>query len=68
MSPAALRRYAVGFVGWTVYETFVLASSEANAITKGQALYNTDGLGDCTAGSGEGESWYAQSLDEEVAL
>jgi hypothetical protein len=66
MSPAATRRYVVGFKSWTVYETVVLASSEREAITKGKALYDLNGLGEFSVSDGGEEPWHARYLDREV--
>lgn len=64
MSPVATRRYAVGFKSWTVYQAIVLAHSEDEALAKGKALYDLDGLGDFTANEGGSEPWQARCLSE----
>ena len=66
MSPAATRRYIVGFKGWTMYETVVLANSESEAIAKGVALYHLDGLAGFSLGDSGEEPWQARYLDGEV--
>jgi hypothetical protein len=66
MSPAASRPYAVGFKSWTVYEAVVLAANESEAIAKGKALYDLDGLGGFTVNDGGEEPWHARYLDQEA--
>jgi hypothetical protein len=66
MSPAATRRYTVWFTDWTVYETTVLASDRYEAIAKGKALYDLNGLGEYSPGDSGQDRWRTQCIDEEV--
>lgn len=66
MSPAATRRYIVGFESWTMYETIVLASSKREAIAKGKAMYDLNGLAEFSLSDHANEPWHAQYLDREV--
>jgi len=66
MSPAATRRYVVGFSSWTVYEAIVLASSQREAIAKGKALYDLNGLAEFSVSDSGEEPWHAQCLGLEV--
>ena len=66
MSPAATRRFIVGFSSGTMYEAIVLASSKREAIAKGKALYDLNGLGDFSVSNSGEEAWHAQYLDREV--
>ncbi|MCK1449601.1 hypothetical protein IVB36_01395 [Bradyrhizobium sp. 35] len=68
MSPAATRRYVVGFESWTMYETIVLAGNEHEAIVKGKALYDLNGLADFYVSETGAEPWHAQYLDDKVQL
>lgn len=65
MSPAARRRFAVGFESWAAYEAIVLANSEHEAIAKGKALYDLNGLAEFIV-SNSTEKWYARELDGEA--
>lgn len=65
MSPASSRRYIVGFESWTVYQTVVLAKSKDEAIAKGKALYDLNGLGEFSVSDGAEGPWHAQHLDRE---
>ncbi|WP_050385847.1 hypothetical protein [Bradyrhizobium pachyrhizi] len=66
MSPAATRRYAVGFKSWTVYEVVVFATSMREAIAKGKALYDLNGLADFSVRDASEEPWHAQCMGLEV--
>jgi hypothetical protein len=66
MSPAAKRRYVVGFESWTLYEAIVFAGSEREAIAKGKALYDLNSLADFSVSDSGEEPWHAQPLDQEV--
>lgn len=66
MSPAASRRYIVGFESWTMYETIVLANSKREAIAKAKALYDLNGIGEFSVSDSGGEPWHAQFLDRGV--
>ncbi|MET4493552.1 hypothetical protein [Bradyrhizobium sp. LA7.1] len=66
MSPAATRRYVVGFESWTKYQTVVLASNKQVAIAKAKALYDLNGLGDFSISDGGEEPWHARYLGTEV--
>ncbi|MFQ3454130.1 hypothetical protein PMN64_12545 [Bradyrhizobium sp. UFLA01-814] len=66
MSPAATRRYAVGFRSWTLYQTVVLASSEHEAIAKGKALYDLNGLAEFSVSDSGEEPWHARILEQEA--
>jgi hypothetical protein len=65
MSPAATRRYAVGFESSTAYEAIVLANSKHEAIAKGKALYDLNGLAEFSV-SNSNEDWHARELDGEM--
>lgn len=62
MSSAALRRYRVQFIDWTLYETFVFAGSEKEAITKVQAFYHADGLAGFSFRTAGDEGWEAEEV------
>ena len=66
MSPAAPRRYIVGFASWTMYEVIVIANNKREAIAKGKALYDLNGLGEFSVSDFGEERWHAQFLDREV--
>ena len=66
MSPAATRRYVVSFESWTTYETIVLAKDEREAIAKGKALYDLNGLADFSVSDSGEEPWHARILEREA--
>jgi hypothetical protein len=49
-----------------LYETVVLANSKREAIAKGKALYDLNGLAEFSLGDSGEEPWHAQYLDREV--
>jgi len=62
MSPAASRRYRVQFIDWTLYETFVFAGSENEAVAKAQSLYQADGLAGFSFKTAGDEGWEAEEV------
>ena len=66
MSPAATRRYLVGFQSWTMYETIVLARNEREAIAKGKALYDLNSLADFSVSDSGEEPWQARIHNQEA--
>lgn len=65
MSPAATRRYRVQFVDWTLYETFVIADSESEAVAKAQAMYQADGFAGFSFKTAGYEGWEAEILETQ---
>ena len=65
MSPAATRRYIVGFARRLAFEIVVLANSKREAIAKAKAIYGLDGLGEFTL-TNDREPWHAECLDKEA--
>jgi hypothetical protein len=48
-----------------MYETAVLANSEREAIAKGKALYDLNGLAEFSLCGGGEEPWHAECIDRE---
>ena len=66
MSPVTTRSFRVLVLRWDAYDAVVEATSEAEAIAKGEALYDSEGEAAFSHHDGGVDGITAEAIDEEA--